>query len=254
MEIRYKIYNPAGNITALVLGDKYTIEERKKINDKIMQQDSRIEQVGFVSESEKRLTMTGGEFCGNATRCAIAYYDIKENEKIFINNCCISGGRENNKIWCEIPVERYKFSIIKDEIYKVELDGIIMIIISEKLSKRYLSKNLKDEAINIIKTYQVYNNEAVGVIFLERIDVLKMYPVVWVKSIDTVFLENACGSGTVATAMVQTILSGKSNTYKIKQPSGEILEADIKIENDRVMKAILKGEIYYENEIKKLII
>ena len=74
MKIKFKIYNPAGNITALVIGDKYSLEERKIINNKIMSEDSRIEQVGFVSETEKRLTMAGGEFCGNATRSAILYY------------------------------------------------------------------------------------------------------------------------------------------------------------------------------------
>ena len=28
MEVEYKVYNPAGNITALVIGDKYNLEER----------------------------------------------------------------------------------------------------------------------------------------------------------------------------------------------------------------------------------
>ena len=37
MDIRYKIYNPAGNITALVIGDNYTTEEQRKINSKIME-------------------------------------------------------------------------------------------------------------------------------------------------------------------------------------------------------------------------
>ena len=40
MKIKYKIFNPAGNITALVIGDDYTIEERKIINDKIMERNS----------------------------------------------------------------------------------------------------------------------------------------------------------------------------------------------------------------------
>ena len=81
-----------------------------------------------------------------------------------------------------------------------------------------------------------------------------MYPVVWVKDIDTIFLENACGSGTIATSMVESILENKSNIYQIVQPSGEILETDIRMENGIVTKAILKGRIYEEKEIKELII
>lgn len=43
MKVNYKIYNPAGNITALVIGDNYTLEERKLINNEIMKKDSSIE-------------------------------------------------------------------------------------------------------------------------------------------------------------------------------------------------------------------
>ena len=253
MKIKYKVYNPAGNITALVIGDNYSLEERKIINNKIMEEDSRIEQVGFVSEIEKRLTMAGGEFCGNATRCAILYYDTKENESIMINNKIIKGGKEEDNIWCEIPVDEYKFSIIEKDIYKVELEGITMIIVKEKLSKNYLSKNLKEEGMKIINKYKILD-DAVGVIFTEKIDILKIYPVVWVKDINTVFLENACGSGTIATSMVESILKNKSNIYRIIQPSGEILETDITLENGKVTKTILKGRIYEEKEINELII
>ena len=254
MKIKYKVYNPAGNITALVIGDNYSLEERKIINNKIMSEDSRIEQVGFVSETEKRLTMAGGEFCGNATRCAILYYGIKEKECIRINNKIIKGGKEEDNIWCEIPVDKYNFSIIAEDIYKVKLDGITIVIVKEKLFRNYLSKNLKEEGIKIINRYKVLEDDAVGVIFLEKTNGFKMYPVVWVRDIDTVFLENACGSGTIATSMVESILENKSNIYKIVQPSGEILETDIKIENGRITKAILKGIIYEEKEIKELII
>ena len=43
MDIKYKIYNPSGNITALVIGDNYTKEQRKIINDEIMSVDKAVE-------------------------------------------------------------------------------------------------------------------------------------------------------------------------------------------------------------------
>lgn len=254
MRVQYKIYNPAGNITALVIGDNYTLEERKLINDKIMKNDSRIEQVGFVSTNKKKLTMAGGEFCGNATRSAILYYKMDENEKIEINNQLIKGGISSNNVWCQLDINNYKFNIIDEKIYKIELDGITIIVISEEVSKEYLKKDIKVEAQKIIDKYRLINNEAVGVMFLEKIDEIKIYPVVWVKAVNTLFLENACGSGTIATSILKTILEPQNNKYVIKQPSGEILETKIERVNGEIAKVILKGKIEEEQEIKEIIL
>ena len=252
MKVRYKVYNPAGNRTALVIGDQYTLEERKTINNKIIEQDKTVEQVGFLSTREKRLTMAGGEFCGNATRSAILYYNINELESIKINNLNIRGGIEDNKVWCELPISNYKFSIIDEEIYKIELDGITIIVISEKISKEYLKNDIKIEAQKIIRKYNIYDNDAIGVMFLEKNENIKMYPVVWVKSVNTLFLENACGSGTIATSILKTILDSKTNKFTIEQPSGEVLETEIRIEDGKITKAILKGKIQEEKKIKEI--
>lgn len=64
------ILNPGGNITALVEGIPDSRPLRKTINDEIMRAFPKVEQVGFLDRSIKRLEMAGGEFCGNATRCA----------------------------------------------------------------------------------------------------------------------------------------------------------------------------------------
>lgn len=66
----FTILNPGGNITALVEGIPDRRPLRKKINDEIMKVFPKVEQVGFLDRSIKRLEMAGGEFCGNATRCA----------------------------------------------------------------------------------------------------------------------------------------------------------------------------------------
>lgn len=254
MRVNYKIYNPAGNITALVIGDNYTSEERKLINDQIMKKDSRIEQVGFVSINEKKLTMAGGEFCGNATRSAILYYKMRENEKLEINNQQIKGGIIGNNVWCELSIENYKFSIIDEKIYKIELEGITIIVINEEVSNEYLKKDIKVEAQKIIDKYNIRNNDAVGVMFLEKNDKLKIYPVVWVKKVNTLFLENACGSGTIGASILKTILEPQNSKYAIKQPSGEVLETEIKKENGKIAKAILKGKIEEDDEIKEIIL
>ena len=107
MKVEYKVYNPAGNITALVIGDKYNLEERKIINNAIMKREPEVEQVGFLSEEKYKLTMAGGEFCGNATRCAVMYYMTqKKSISIEINNQKLKAGLDKSEnIWCEIPIK-----------------------------------------------------------------------------------------------------------------------------------------------------
>ena len=83
---------------------------------------------------------------------------------------------------------------------------------------------------------------------------ISIYPVVWVKQIDTLFLENACGSGTIAVTMLKTFLTKKSSTYLVKQPSGDFLETDITIENYIIKGAILKGKIKTDNKTRKIIV
>lgn len=248
MEIKYIIYNPAGNITALVIGDEYSLKQRKLINDKVMEKEPEVEQVGFLSQEKTRLTMAGGEFCGNATRCATAYYLGKnENIEIEINNQSLKAGRdENKKIWCEIPIEQYEITKLDREIYKVKLKGITILVIKDITGYQ----NFKQNAKEIIKQYNI-DDDAVGVMFVDKIEEdIKIYPIVWVKEIDTFFFENACGSGTIATTMLETWLTQKSNKYHIMQPSGEFLETDITIQNNKITRAILKGKIETDNVIR----
>lgn len=87
-EIKYKIYNPGGNKTALVKGNDYSAIQKKLINKMIMEKDKTVEQVGFLSNKINRLEMAGGEFCMNATRCAVYEY-YKENKKEI--NISVSG-------------------------------------------------------------------------------------------------------------------------------------------------------------------
>lgn len=66
--LNYKILNPGGNKTAIVIGNEYSNEDKKKINDKILEENSDVEQVGFISKKENKLEMAGGEFCMNRSK------------------------------------------------------------------------------------------------------------------------------------------------------------------------------------------
>ena len=252
MEISYMIFNPAGNITALVLADEYNLEQKRIINSRIMEKESKVEQVGFLSLRDRRLTMAGGEFCGNATRCAALYYIEKQQSmELEINNNKIEVGiNKKQEVWCEIPIQGYRIEKIEENIYKIILKGITILVVKEIEN----FNNLKEIAINLIKKYKL-DDDAIGVMFVDKIEnIIKIYPIVWVKEIDTLFFENACGSGTIAVTMLESMLENASKEYEVIQPSGDILKTNISIKNNIVKRAILKGKIVTDNKIRKIII
>lgn len=104
------ILNPGGNITALVEGIPTGQSLRKTINDEIMKVFPEVEQIGFLDRSIPRLEMAGGEFCGNAARCAAYLLLGGKLGKISLN---VSGGGEkklkariddNKLIWAQMPL------------------------------------------------------------------------------------------------------------------------------------------------------
>lgn len=207
--------------------------------------------------------MAGGEFCGNATRSAAYIFlngktgkiKVKVNSKDIIN----AGVTDSHHAWCEIPIIKSKEAIIKKEkgIYIVTLNGITIIVIKPEQSEKYLNnKNkLKDYSIKFIEKYNLKSNEAVGVMYTERIEnSIKMHPIVWVKSINTLFYETACGSGTTATCMVEAYEKKQSQIIDVIQPTGCIITGNIKYENNLITSAIISGEINYKSKKQKLTI
>ena len=74
--LRYSIFDPTGNITALV-ESPVDESEQPAVAASIMARHTAVEQVGFVRLSDKKtapaaLRMAGGEFCANASMSAAA--------------------------------------------------------------------------------------------------------------------------------------------------------------------------------------
>lgn len=182
-KVEYCIFNPGGNLTALVLGDQYSETQRKAINDAILKKHKWVEQVGFISKDKIELEMAGGEFCGNGTRCAIKYYlDNSSKQECLIkvsgmNEKLLAGIDNENKVWVDIPVKSVcKLSM--NGIKIVEIEGITHIVLNETQSKRYLNNKemLKKYAKEIINKFNIVD-KAVGVLFTEMKDkFIKLYP------------------------------------------------------------------------------
>ena len=267
LTINYQIYIPGGNDTGFVLGTNYTQQERKIINDKIMEKHPNIEQVGFLSQTgEPSLEMAGGEFCGNATRSAAYYFLNGKEGKLTLQvngkDQISAGVLANQEAWCQIPLlerEQAKDMILPREngIYQAKMKGMVSIIIPQEQAKPYLEHldTIKEQTRKIIHQYNLQDSEAVGVMYLETKDgKLKIHPVVWVNSIDTLFYETACGSGTTATAMVQAFCQKKSVSLSILQPSGFSIQANIDWKQGEIIKAVISGKVKVDPHLYELTI
>lgn len=258
INIIYKILNPGGNKTAIVIGNEYNKEEKKQINDSILKENLEVEQVGFISTKENKLEMAGGEFCVNATRCAIWQYLKGKQGEIELEvsgyKGKIEGGITQEKdVYVNMQIEQKLGDIInkKDIFNFVKLEGILLAVIDEKNSAKYIEQLKKDEEKTknklkeIMKTFET-NEKAIGIILLEKVGTrTKINPIIWVKTIDTLYYETACGSGSLATAIYKSYVE-KSENLEIVQPSGSSINISLIKKKDYIEKSTILGKVEEE--------
>ena len=84
-EYTVAVLDPAGNVTAIVCSDVPAAERARVAAQILRLPELGIEQVAFLTEprsgGEIRLEMMGGEFCGNALRCAGFYQALRNGEQ-----------------------------------------------------------------------------------------------------------------------------------------------------------------------------
>lgn len=253
-KVEFEIYNPGGNITALVDGLNYDSMERRKINDYILQKFSQCEQVGFFDRTLRRLEMAGGELCINATRCAFWSYlrgKYGTCELTVVGPKTFKGGIDfGGEVYVEVSFDRKMCDLVfkKNDMEFVDLGEIVLAVIDESKSRRYmdmLESNAKDTLDKIKKVLMEtdINSPAIGMIFMEKSkEQLKIVPVIWVKKVDTLYLETACGSGSIASSIIENLKSGISS-FKVVQPSGSIIKTELKIEERILKTVIVKGGV-----------
>ncbi len=182
MIVRYSILNPSGNITAIV---QTPVKEKDRcfVASKIMELESTVEQVGFLDSNV--LNMAGGEFCGNATRCASFLTGYKE---------IICAGQ---KIKCENTAAYLP----------KQLEGITHYILESEIEnpEAYIKK--------------IANGQAIGLMFWHESE-SKLIPLVYVPAVDTLFWENSCASGTAALATYLSKKSNKDIDLDVHEPGG----------------------------------
>ncbi len=253
MKINYVYVNPGGNPTVLVL-TKVKRNNQPKVASKLMIKLPLCEQVGFIEKSKNpniscRLQMAGGEFCGNALRAVSAWLG---NGKNFVES---SGSLKSLKVFTEAEGKRMvsgveisfnKTFVQNKQIFLsgqrvkvkfIKMDGISFFLVPQK----YFFK--KENYTNFFESLykdKNFNPKACGLVFYKEIKKSKLgiKPIVYVRSIKTLFLETSCSSGSLALA-----LGLNRKNINVLQPSGFILK--IKFEKNL---AVIQGRI---KEVKK---
>lgn len=254
MNNKYKILilRPGGNDTALVKGI-VPKNERREINDQIMNQFSNIEQVGFYKDGKRaKLEMAGGEFCGNATR-SLAYLLLngkKGKLKILVsgtNRFLSAGVKKKNTAFAQMPLYKSFKSVRKvdTDTFLVKLQGITHLVTPKP--QNIQSEKLKIMAKKLLAKYKLlFSEKAAGVMFVSNIkrNNVTIDPVVWVRDLETLFYETACASGTTAVGLWKAKQSkSKKTTLKVKQPTGMFISVTVKKDKNQFIDALIEGPI-----------
>ena len=266
-DLKYCIFDPTGNITALV-ETAVDIADQPPAASHIMELEPDVEQVGFISYAEDpaagvapvSLRMAGGEFCGNATMCAAALFAIRSG---------LQGGAVPVKVWgisapFEVLLERqaalnYSAAVsIPPALDMDELrlaDGMLPgsdslslpIVRMEGISHVIIEPDsgffgLKDDpalAETLLRGWcGVLGAECLGMMFLgEGAAIRPMIPLVYVPGADTMFWENSCASGSAAAGMYLAAKAGAPVNVTFDEPAGRL-----RVESDPVTgRTILHG-------------
>lgn len=218
------------------------------------------EHVGFLSfpdnsASDGRLDMMGGELCINALRSAATLLGIERNKQIIrlessgtdeIFDCRVvgSGKKRNSSIAFSLcPLITY----LESGVSIVRLDGIAHILI--EYPKDVDIENPESIFVTISEKFaqELTLFPAFGIIpFQPWEDGYRIFPVVYVRSTNSLVLETGCGSGSVALAMSILDRSRSSGRIIVYQPSGSSYCLDV------LMKAA-GARVSLESEVELLV-
>lgn len=238
-----KIYicNPTGNITALVQG-----ERDLTVADTVMKKNPQVEQVGFLTDGGKTLTMAGGEFCGNASMSAGALYCKTTGEKSV--SLAVSGADEpvlvtvdgvnENGYNCTVKMPGRAVVTAKKlplpegeaEVPVIEMPGIFHAVFEGNMDR--------DEAGMLVKKWcEALDAPAMGIMFFNERETA-LTPLVYVPAAKTLFWESSCASGSAA---LGAYLAKKQNSpveKEISEPGGKLS-----------VKAFPNGEVYLSGSV-----
>lgn len=238
-----------------------------------------------------RLEMSGGEFCINASLALAAQIAADYTERklapvakfdkaaLALDNSLtftveISGtdqlisahvGRGVEGAWMTsvlLPltdrVRQYEGSVFIAgadlPVKVVELEGISHFLVAgQRLSREQLAMPRTEMLRELIAAFGVAHHAAVGLMVYQDVnnDAL-IDPLVWVRDVDTYVAESACGSGSLALALMKAKEAGTpAFSFLVEQPSGENLQVMISRlgGSEGPLFALVEGIVYTHGDL-----
>ena len=271
-DLKYYIFDPTGNITALVESG-VAAADQPAVAMRIMERHPDVEQVGFVTYADDdaasagaapvSLRMAGGEFCGNATMCTAALYMIRKNMPgSAVVRVRVSGAAEPLEVQLRrkdavsfdaavtmppaVGIDELKLA---DGMLQgsdslslpiVRMEGIAHVII-EPDSGFFGLKDDPALAETLLRGWcGVLGAECLGMMFLGDGAALRpLTPLVYVPGADTMFWENSCASGSAAAGIYLAAQAGTPVDVTFDEPAGRL-----RVESDPLAKkTVLHGSV-----------
>lgn len=270
-DLKYDIFDPTGNITALV-ETAVDVSMQPAVASSIMELEPDVEQVGFLSFGSGSgpqdgsvpvsLRMAGGEFCGNATMCAAALYASRNGMREGTVHVKVSGTAEIMQVSLEQQAGlRYKTSVKMPppaaiEMLTLEADEVtdggsikLPVVIMDGISHIIVEPDSgffgirEDGALaeSLLRQWcGMMREECLGMMFLdEGAGIRRLTPLVYVPGADTMFWENSCASGSAAAGMYLAAKTGSPVDVTFDEPAGRL-----RVESDPEAKeTILHGSV-----------
>ena len=246
--MRYSLWDPTGNVTALV-ESFVPIPEQPEAAAAVMRRHPAVEQVGFLRPAEEpgvrgALRMAGGEFCGNACLCAAALLSGDADAAEQRLALRVSGAAQpvETRIRRDGPgrfaaavdmppalaVEERDFALgpLRAALPLVRMEGVCHAVV-EPESPFFALLRDRARAGEALRAFCAeLGAECMGLLFLEPDAAgCRLTPLVWVPGSGTLFWENSCASGTAACAMLLAARAGRSVDLRIAQPAGVLRAA-----------------------------
>ena len=250
---KYILANPSGNITALVT-EPCSKSEYTSVADEIMKLEPAVEQVGFVYDSGGLhcLDMAGGEFCGNASLSAAAYF-LRQQAGVYENPSSanavtlkVSGASKPLEVSISSDGKGYRGTIAMplpkeistfDGMPVVNFEGIShMIISSDRIPPAIAEAVIRDNCARL-------GVPAFGMLLWDEHKQF-MRPLVYVRDADTLFWEHCCASGSCAVTSYYAYKNAVDIKMTVNQPGGSV-EVDAAYDKGRITKLFMTGAVSF---------
>ena len=230
--VHYVLADPTGNHTVLVR-TPVPPSQRRAVADALMAMEPTAEQVGFVQATT--LTMTGGEFCGNASLAAAALHCREQGlpagqtaavtltvsgapHPVAVTVTAAADGRYTGRVAMPKPVamacRTLPFFPEATALPVIAFPGITHVIVESPLEQT--------QAETIIRPLcRHMGADALGLLLFDRA-AGRLTPLVYVPAADTLYWENSCASGTAAVGAWLFQEQGHPRHLALTQPGGTL--------------------------------